>query len=201
MAQRLMRWLCFPVVVALLAAGCGSGGDTEGVASLEDQPSTSVAGTADAELEAEESILALVECLREEGIDLPDPEFDDAGNFRLRSLMEMGEAVETIDEEDLRDAFQACRHHLDGIAQLVAGIDRTDMEDRMVAYAACMRDNGFDMPDPDFGGGGQGPESGPFGQIDIDDPAFEAANEVCIGVFGETIGPGGFGPAGEPGSP
>ncbi|MCB2223831.1 MAG: hypothetical protein KQH83_06605 [Actinobacteria bacterium] len=192
------------VAAALATAACSSGGDaTDGIATLEGQPAATTAAV-DVEVQAEESILALAECFREEGVDMPDPEFDDAGNFRLRSLMDVGEAFQGVDEDDLREAFLACSHHLDGVAQLLASIDRTDMEDRLYEYASCMRDQGYDMPDPDFGamaaGGPDGPGGGgPFGEIDPDDPEFREANEVCIGVFGETVGPGGFGPAVEGG--
>lgn len=196
------RWWV-AAVLAVTAAACGSAdGGTEGIASMEDVV-TSTSSAVDAELAAEESILALTQCLREEGADIPDPEFDDQGNFRLSSLMDLGEAAEVIDPDDLREAFEACSHHLDGVAQLIAAVDRTEFEDRMVAYAACMRENGYDMPDPSFSFGapemGEVPQHGPFGEIDVDDPEFAAANEVCIGVFGETIGPGGFGPAVEDG--
>lgn len=195
------RILAVVAVLALAAAACGSGGsggDGVGIASLQGAGST-VAPSEDPELDAEESILALTECLREEGLAIPDPEFDDQGNFRLRSLVDLGEAAEVIDPDDLRAGFEACSHHLDGVAQLVQSIDRTDLEDRMYRYASCMREHGFDMPDPDFDfgppGEGGGQAQGPFGDIDTHDPAFEEANDACMGVFGETIGPGGFGPA------
>ena len=43
------------------------------------------------------------------------------------------------------------------------GFDRTELEDTLVEYAACMRENGYDMPDPDFSGSGAGPGAGPGG--------------------------------------
>jgi hypothetical protein len=118
--------------------------------------------------------------------------------------MDLGEIAETYDPSELREGFEACREHLEGVAQLVASIDRTEIEDRLLRYATCMREQGYDLPDPDFDvgalnevpGSGDVPvaQSGPFGEIDEDDPAFVAANEACLWVFGETIGPDGFGP-------
>ncbi|MBU1226852.1 MAG: hypothetical protein KJ698_06560 [Actinobacteria bacterium] len=194
-------------LMALAGTGCGSGSDGDGLATLENTPSTSAPSGADVELAAEEAVLALTECLRENGVDLPDPEFDDQGNLRLRSLMDLGESADRIDPADLEAGFEACSHHLDGVAQIVAGIDRTAIEDRLYDFAACMREQGYDMPDPDFGamspgmgpGGGEAASMGPFGEIDAEDPAFLAASEACMWVFGETIGPGGFGPATETG--
>ena len=58
----------------------------------------------------------------------------------------------------MREAATTCRGHLEGVALRFASIDRTEMEDRTLEYAACMREHGFDMPDPDFSGGaGPGP--------------------------------------------
>jgi hypothetical protein len=194
-------------VLAIGAAGCGSGPTDDGLATLENTTPQAVSGTGDAARDAEESVLALTECLRDNGVNIPDPEFDDQGNFRLRSLMDLGEAAELIDPGDMEAAFEACSHHLDGVAQIIAGIDRTAIEDRLYEFAACMREEGYDMPDPDFStmspGMGTGGEDmaamGPFGEIDPDDPAFRAASEACMWVFGETIGPGGFGPPAEDG--
>jgi hypothetical protein len=98
--------------------------------------------------------------------------------------------------------------------------DPTDMQDELLAFAQCMRDNGIDMPDPDFGEDGRleaGPATdsaddddgsggpvlrGPFGTLDLSDPATEAAFEECgegtmFGMPGE--GGGGAAPLGESG--
>lgn len=199
----MKRWAgLLAAVLAVGAAGCGSDSSVDGLATLESTSPEGASGTGDATRDAEESVLALTECLRDNGVDIPDPEFDDQGNFRLRSLMDLGEAAELIDPQDMEAGFEACAHHLDGVAQIVAGIDRTAIEDRLYEFAACMREQGYDMPDPDFGsfapgtapGADQTAAMGPFGEIDPDDPAFRAASEACMWVFGETIGPGGFGP-------
>ncbi len=49
-------------------------------------------------------------------------------------------------------------------------------------FAACMRDNGFDMPDPDFSGLALRGD-GPFGEVDLEDPAFESALEQCDDIL------------------
>jgi len=190
--------LAVAAAMAVMLSACGSEPADDGLATLEGAPVKEIESPGDPELAAEESVLALTECLRSEGIDIPDPEFDDQGNFRLRSLMELGEAAESIDPADMEAGVEACSHHLDGVAQIFASIDRTAIEDRLYEFAACMREQGIDMPDPDFdvnmtNQGGAGAD-GPFGQFDVEDPAIQAAIEACRGVFGETIGPGGFGP-------
>ena len=69
----------------------------------------------------------------------------------------------------------------DGIGEVH---DQTELQDALLGFAQCMRDNGVDMGDPDlrgFGPGGDedGQPGGPFGGIDLDDPDVGAAFEVC----------------------
>lgn len=97
-----------------------------------------------------------------------------------------------MNREEWREAFNACSHLLAGVAQQVAGFDRIEMEDRLLSYAVCMRDHGYDMPDPDFGSGsmfGPGAGGGPFGGLDTSDPVFKSANEVCQAAFAGMLDP------------
>ena len=125
--------------------------------------------------------------MREEGIDLPDPELDAEGNLKLVSFMAApaAAAAQAGGAEAMRDAATACRSHLEGVALRFASIDRTEMQDRLLEYAGCMREHGFDLPDPDFSGAGPGMR-GPFPGIGLGvfrDPAFQEANEACQGIF------------------
>lgn len=186
------------IVVALLAAACGSAGTADGVASLADEP-PSAPETPPTTLDQEAAILAFTQCLREQGLDVADPEVDADGN--LRPLLRPARPQD-IDREEAAAAREACAEYLDAIALGFERVDRGIIEDLLVEYAACMRDNGVDMPDPGFDDGpgpGQGPGGGPFGEIDRDDPAFQEADGVCRSVFTDTglgDGPrgGGFGP-------
>lgn len=171
--------------LALTLAACGSSGSAE-VASLSE---TGGAGTDVAEDAAtttddasdEEAILAFSACMREHGIeDFEDPDIgaDGSISFGLR-----GQAGGEFDREAMQAAMDACRSHLDGLALARGGGDRTEIEDQLYELAACMRDNGYDMPDPDFGSE-PGSGGGPFGELDPEDPAFQAALETCEDVFG-----------------
>ncbi|MCU0280851.1 MAG: hypothetical protein MUE66_03285 [Acidimicrobiia bacterium] len=177
------------LALAAPAAGCGGGGSATGVATLEGaSTTTTVALASDAgETSLEEALLGFTACMREEGIDLPDPELDAEGNLKLVSFMaDAGAAAAAAGgTEALRDAATACRHHLTGVALRFASIDRTEMQDRLLAYAGCMREHGYDLPDPDFSGAGPGMR-GPFPGLGLgafDDPAFQEANESCQGIF------------------
>jgi len=173
------------VALALIAAACGSDG-SDGVASLDEAPPSSEVAAADNEFE--QSFLAFTQCLRDEGIDVPDPEFNADGSLQLSSFNDF----DGIDEDQLVAARDACSQFLEGVTLENFGFDRTAIEDTLFEYAACMRDQGFEMPDPDLDGflrrtlaqGEQNPEGaaglGIFGgELDFEDPGFIAADEVC----------------------
>ncbi|MFQ5517012.1 MAG: hypothetical protein ACE5E8_05500 [Acidimicrobiia bacterium] len=182
---------------ALAAAACSSAGADENVASLVDSSTTSTAA-ADEEAGFEEAILAFAECMRQYIPDFPDPEFDANGNLRIRR----DQLNQQFDQDALREGRDACIDLLEGVAAGFTQQDFTEIQDRLVEYAACMRDNGYDMPDPQFGGGPGGLGGpggrGPFGDAaNPDDPAFQAANEQCLGILsGLEIGPGRGRPGG-----
>jgi len=60
--------------------------------------------------------------------------------------------------------------------------DVTD-EEALLAFAQCMRDNGFDLPDPNFSNFDLAGGVGPFGEIDPTEPDFEEALEACQDIF------------------
>ncbi len=66
------------------------------------------------------------------------------------------------------------------------GVEFTDREEALLAYAQCMRDNGIEMDDPAVGGGGRGflrAGSGPRGGFDELDKGFELAREACSPIL------------------
>jgi hypothetical protein len=193
------RILISMVAFALLVAACG-GSDGGGVASLETTETTASEVSPDAAAASgEETLLEFAACMRDNGIDdFEDPTFgaDGTPEFNLRGAGSGAEA----DRDEMRAAFEACQVHLEGLAFGPGSVDVTEVEDTLVDFAACMRDNGYDMPDPDlsnFGqGGGEG--GGLFGgQLDREDADFISALEECEHIF-ENLpfvgrGPGGGG--------
>lgn len=176
------------LAMALLAAACGSDATVAGVASLEADAVFEVIEVApDAAVDAEEAMLAYTECLRDEGMDVEDPEFNEDGSFRFRPVAADGGE---LDREIFQGARVVCDVHLEGVALGFDQEDHSDIEDTLVAYAACVRDNGYDMADPDFSrergvpgegvpGQGESGGGGPFGDLDREDPAFQAADAIC----------------------
>jgi hypothetical protein len=177
-------WRRFALVLLLLLASCGGGSGTDGgVASLENTTTTTEAPAVNAELQ----LLAFAQCIREEGVEIPDPSMDPSGNMEFRP----SEAFDPGDLEDLIAAAETCRHHLDGVSLGFEDIDLAAVGDVLLEFSLCMRSNGFDMPDPDFSfldpGAGSIPSGGPFGDLDFDDPAFLDALEGCEDVL-ESLG-------------
>jgi len=207
------RMIGLVLLLAMTAVACGSGTSELGLATLDDvEDTTSDLASLDgsdgsvtedepaAEVDAGEAMLALAECLREQGFDVQDPEIGEDGFPRMRSMFQPLVEAGEIDRAAVGEAMGECSEFVDVITTQFERADRSDIEDQIYEYAACMRDNGYEMADPDFDSEpGQGQGGGPFGGLDREDPDFLAANEVCQDLFvGGPGGPGG-GPRGGPG--
>ncbi|WP_328469580.1 hypothetical protein OHA21_02220 [Actinoplanes sp. NBC_00393] len=108
--------------------------------------------------------LKFAECLREQGLDVPDPE--PGKGF----TMKFGPGT---DQAAVQKAMEACREWAPtGVTGGGNGPD-PQQEERMRAYAQCMRDNGVEsFPDPEGGMVRLDQSSG-------GDPDFEAAEKAC----------------------
>lgn len=179
---RLARTLSWLAAVGLVASACGGGGDdvADGVASLSNQSTTTAAASDGAMSSDEQALLAFTQCMREEGIDLPDPTVDADGNvgFSPQSLA----SLRDVDQDAARAAFTECADFLEGVSLGFELLQDAQFQDDLVAFSQCMRDNGFDLPDPDFGAIAE--PGGLYGdQVDPTDPDFEAAFEACESVL------------------
>jgi hypothetical protein len=203
-----LRWPVALAAAALLAAGCGGGAGSAGIASLEGQDAGTTTTTAatGTTLDREQALLDFAQCMRDQGIDMEDPTMDENGTFHMVRPSGGGEG-DPADREAMQAAREACSQYLEGIAQGFDRPDMTEMQDQMLEYAACMRENGVDMPDPDFStdsSGGPGARLGfNTGDYDPSDPTFQAANEACQDIFGANGMPGMMmgGAPGEGGTP
>ncbi|WP_371616411.1 hypothetical protein [Streptomyces sp. NBC_00454] len=87
-----------------------------------------------------DNALKMRKCLRDNGVDAPDPK---AGEDP-RGMTVGADA----DQEVLKKAMEKCGMQAPG-----SGSGPTQAEkDKALHRAKCMRDNGFDMPDPEFNG-------------------------------------------------
>ena len=148
---------------ALLGA-CGQGAGTAG------EPVARAGGgpSASPPLSPEEAGLRFARCMRENGVDVPDPEPGTGG--RMGIPLDGG-----VDVEAVQEARKACEEFAP--AGTGPGAVDPEVQDRMRDFAKCMRENGVDVPDPGPGGGPVviGPEAAGVPQA-----VQEAANEACM---------------------
>jgi hypothetical protein len=114
-------------------------------------------------------------CMREHGVDMPDPGAD--GEVRLE-----------IDDPDVwEEAEEECRPILEeivGTFEPPSEEEQARMREQALEFAKCMREHGVDMPDPQFSEDGgmtinAGTEGGEPGALGPDDDEFQAAAEEC----------------------
>lgn len=129
-------------LAGLTLAGCGeaTGQAGDGVASAgTPAAATTPGGSASpaAPADREEAALKFAQCMREHGVDMPDPI-----DGRIRITRREGEEAKT------ERALKECEHLMQqGVRDGRGPIDQ-QRYDEMVKYAQCMREHGIDMPDP-----------------------------------------------------
>ena len=149
----------------LALAGCSSGGG-EGIASAGGtQSNTASAAPASDEEKARE----FAECMRDNGVDLPDPVPDGDGGFDFG----LDQASVGFGDPEFQKAVLACRDKLPGGGQQY--LDDPEVQAQLREFAQCMRDHGIDFPDPDPDGG----FAGGLGDLDRSSPGFQSALEGC----------------------
>ena len=154
------------------AAACGRSAAGSEIASAGGKSSASAHPSAS--VDQQEQARQFAQCMREHGVDVPDPETagGDSGPIKITG---------SGPPAGMDAAMEACKDKLPG-GGTPPSLDPQQQE-QLRAFAQCMRDHGVDMPDPDPNGGGLritksgGPSSG--GGLGPDDPTFQAAQEAC----------------------
>jgi hypothetical protein len=190
--KRATRVSTAVVILGVLMTACGDGDDTtsggdpdQDVASLGSEPDAPVGSevtASSAPADPEEAQLAFAECMREHGVDLPDPG------------AEGGIAIEVTPEteDEMNAAMEECQPLLENARGAIEPDpeQEAEMREQVLEFTECMREQGIDMPDPVFSddggftvqaepGEGGGAESGPRADED-----FQAAAEQCGGEDG-----------------
>lgn len=117
----------------------------------------------------EDQALEHRKCLREQGLDIPEPKPGENG---------MGVTIDggSKSKQEMEKAFKACQDKaVGGGPKELSQAEK----DKMVAFARCMRKNGFDMPDPKFDGGMAQAMPAPK---DSEMKKFEKADKACESV-------------------
>jgi len=155
---------------ALLLGGCGAKADDGSkVASISTPPKSGGPTAADNSGKSDEDKMRdFAKCMREHGVDMPDPK--PAGDGKGMAITLGGDAK---DSGKLEAAQNACKHLMPNGGEMKP--PSAEELDKMRKDAKCMRDHGIDMPDPDPSGKGTMRIGGPG-----DDPKkFEDAAKAC----------------------
>lgn len=180
--QRRVKWISAVTLAGLLVLGLAGWAIANGNGS---EPEQAADGPSQ-----EETLLAYFQCLRDNGLDVDDPDTGSGGPG-----MGTGQVDAGIDWEDpaVRAIVETCREETGGgPAQGGEFGENLAETDALFAFATCMQDHGIDMPDPDPDGTLNMPED-----TDPESPEFQAA----IGACQEHLDGGGVriqGPGGGP---
>ena len=144
--------------------------ESQGVVTIESTTETTIV---DEEITFEEGVLDFAQCMREEGINFPDPTFDIDGNPQFDNL-------EIENEEEFESAFENCEDILRNALPEQFDLDpevEAALVDASLEFSQCMREQGIDFPDPKPG------EFGFFAfrdaDIDFTSEAVQNAFEIC----------------------
>jgi hypothetical protein len=137
------------VVVVLAGVGLafvltGGGGDGG--------TGTAGSGSSDESTSLEEAAFRFAQCMREHGLeDFPDPQVSD-GRVSFGAAPSPDEPENMSPEEQA--ASEACQHIIEeaspgGGEEELSAEELAELHDQVLAMAQCMRDRGWDMPDPE----------------------------------------------------
>jgi len=167
-----------PLAAALLAtaalglAACGADDP-------EEPAGASSGGTpASEDAETRQARVDFAQCMREHGIDFPDPTTDGGPEkFEYRGSPEKMEAAQ-----------EACKQFMDKARPQMSEAQQAEFKEAALEHARCMRDHGIDFPDPQFSAEGGAEIRLERGKVDPEDPEFKAAQEEC-GKIMEAVRP------------
>lgn len=151
-----------PTIAVGLALALGACGDSDDPTTTSSSASSSASsGTSN---EQDTSRVKLTQCLREQGLDVPDAEGH--GGFAQLSPAE---------RERLEAALQGpCREYQSEAFGDTSEPQSPEFLDAITEFTACLRKQGVDVPDPD--------PSNPFAvlhSVDQSDPKIAAASAKC----------------------
>jgi hypothetical protein len=127
--------------------------------------------------EERRALLDYASCMREHGVDMPDPTFSDGG----ARVEQRGPGKGTTPEQ-ARSAEQACKHFQEKIKPTaMSDADKEKFKKQALAQSRCMREHGINVPDPTFtaDGGAKVILKDELG-VRPDDPKFRAAQRACM---------------------
>ncbi|MET9617923.1 hypothetical protein [Kitasatospora indigofera] len=159
------------LLLSSCSAGAGSGRGDE-VASLAAKGASSSA-PAQAAAGEKGDMVKFAGCMREHGVDMPDPNAD--GSMPAMAARP-ADAAGSAEAEKMQAADEACRTWLPN-GGVLSEKDKAEQRERALQLARCMREHGVDMPDPK-----PGEEGGlTLGSDNADKDTMEKAMQACAG--------------------
>ncbi|MER7439183.1 hypothetical protein [Micromonospora avicenniae] len=157
--------LALPLLLALGVAGCGAPSEEPAVATAGGGAAATASASPVTQLGDDERRLRFTTCMRENGVDMPDPE--PGSGQRLR----FGKGT---DPEEIEAAMEKCRQYLpNGGEKLKLNPEQLEQARKL---AACMRENGVpEFPDPQPDGGIRLR----LDELNVKAPEVRAAMEKC----------------------
>lgn len=141
--------------------------------------STAVAG------DGEQAMLDFARCMRDNGVpSFPDPVANPDGTFGFGRPQGVPSSV-------LDDALANCKTEARaiGIGSAPSGQDDTDVQDGLLEFSRCMRENGVtEFPDPQPNGDLLSGLHGLFEGIDQDSPRVQRAIQSCDSILNQLFG-------------
>ncbi|MET7423113.1 hypothetical protein [Dactylosporangium sp. NPDC005555] len=161
------------LVLGLAATGCARPGGGDGVASAGGTPTASAASGAGTSrpdpVKDQENFLRYAQCMREQGIDMPDPQIDGGA---VSMVLPQGTDKAKVDAANAK-----CKQFLPNGGEPMKA--DPEMQERMRRFAQCMRENGLpDFPDPGEDGGIR-IDGNAAGALDPGSEAFKKAEQAC----------------------
>ncbi len=137
----------------------------------------------------EEITTEFTTCLRDYGFDVNDPTLNADGTVDMAGLRVsiMADPNFDINNEKTRQALQECLGLLQDATFATESTqeDQIELHDNLLEFAECIRENGIDIPDPEFSNNPRVSMNSMFENITIT-PKIEKAMESCRDIiFGQ----------------
>jgi hypothetical protein len=174
------RWKLVALAIAALAAAAV-------ILSLTAFNSSESGNSNAAASDAEQAMLDFAQCMRDNGVpSFPDPVARPDGRFGFQR-------PQGIPQSALDNGLESCQSELQatGLSIGPAAQDDTAVQDGLLAFSRCMRENGVpDFPDPKPNSDLLSGLHGLFSNIDQGSPGVQQAIQSCQSILNQLFGPG-----------
>ena len=169
---------------------CESSESDQGVASLNQALAMPVVQGDDEKSEGvslhptdEEITTEFTSCMRDHGFSVADPELNADGSINIEKIRTeiMSNIVNNTNTERRQGAVRDCVPILQNatFAQPREEEDIIVLQDRLLEMAQCLRDDGLDVPDPDFSGGIRAGMMSMLGGVNIQNAKVQQSLTLC----------------------